>query len=549
MKKSDEVLEHIIIIEVYILLTILAFHKIFILGIDKWVIGDHGDAWHFIWNFWWIKKALLEHRNLFYTNEIFYPTGASLYFHTLTLTDSLLAFPLSFIFDWKIIYNLLVLKSFILSAFFMYLLLKSIAKSVPFSFLGGLYYSFNGYHVSKTIAHLNFLAVEWFPIHFYFLFKLVKSPNFKVNHFILAILTFLFCTFAELSYGYYLAILDSLFIIFFIIKKEPFKLTRRIILVLIISLLFLIAFYFPAIREYYLSSDQYMKRRLSFNTHTFWNYFLPSPFSTLSFLFNDSVIKLYSKTSYVLWFVDIVVSLGPLLFLTVIFIFMINLRRHKFWKRFRFSSIYLFYIISLAIFFYLSLGTTVLGGEILRLLPLYETIGNPSRAAAMVIFLFTLFVFSSLSEITSSKMFPLFLLLIVLFENFPVYNLSFYKVDIPLQLYSIKKEPQNFAILNIPHRGNTQGMFLQTIHEHKIIDGMIARIPRKSLVYVEKVEGLVKEGKIEDSIKILKQIGVKYVIVNRNYHYPYDLSLVNLLSTNETMRIDKEGNVEVYQIL
>jgi len=42
---ADSVLEHIIVLELYTLLTILAFRKLFILGIDNYVIGDHGDAW------------------------------------------------------------------------------------------------------------------------------------------------------------------------------------------------------------------------------------------------------------------------------------------------------------------------------------------------------------------------------------------------------------------------------------------------------------------------------------------------------------------------
>jgi len=45
---ADSLLEHIIVLELYTLLTIIAFHKLFILGIDKYVVGDHGDAWQFI---------------------------------------------------------------------------------------------------------------------------------------------------------------------------------------------------------------------------------------------------------------------------------------------------------------------------------------------------------------------------------------------------------------------------------------------------------------------------------------------------------------------
>jgi hypothetical protein len=57
------------------LLTILAFHKLFILGIDNVLIGDGGDAYHYVWDFWWVKKAILEGKNIFYTDYLFYPYG------------------------------------------------------------------------------------------------------------------------------------------------------------------------------------------------------------------------------------------------------------------------------------------------------------------------------------------------------------------------------------------------------------------------------------------------------------------------------------------
>jgi hypothetical protein len=64
------------------LLTILAFHKLFILGIDKYIIGDFGDPWQSMWNIVIVKENIVRLKSPFYADQIFYPHGASLIFHS-----------------------------------------------------------------------------------------------------------------------------------------------------------------------------------------------------------------------------------------------------------------------------------------------------------------------------------------------------------------------------------------------------------------------------------------------------------------------------------
>ena len=125
---ANSVLEYIIVLQLYTLLTILAFHKLFILGIDNVLIGDGGDAYHYVWDFWWVKKAILEGKNIFYTDYLFYPYGVFLIFHALNLSFSLLSIGFSNFLDGVVIYNLFVLSSFVISGWLMFYLLKNLKR-------------------------------------------------------------------------------------------------------------------------------------------------------------------------------------------------------------------------------------------------------------------------------------------------------------------------------------------------------------------------------------------------------------------------------------
>jgi hypothetical protein len=109
---------------------------------------------------------------------------------------------------------------------------------------------------------------------------------------------------------------------------------------------------------------------------------------------------------------------------------------------------------------------------------------------------------------------------------------------------------QDFTILNIPHIANTQGMYFQTIHQKKIIDGYISRIPLEFKETLKLIEILVSDGKKEELEKLLKQLNVKYIIVNYNYaHQDYDFSLLNILKFIKSIKlIEKSEKLEVYEV-
>jgi hypothetical protein len=167
------------------LLTIFAFHKLFILGIDKVLIGDGGDAYQHIWNFWWVKKAILEGRDIFYTDYLFYPIGSNLYFHSLSLYNSVVAFILNLVLhiDFITIYNLLLLSTFIFSGIISYVIFKHLGANIYLSFALSFAFTFSSFHIIRALGHLDLSTIYLLPPFFYFLIRYdadkIKNSSLK----------------------------------------------------------------------------------------------------------------------------------------------------------------------------------------------------------------------------------------------------------------------------------------------------------------------------------------------------------------------------------
>jgi hypothetical protein len=83
--------------------------------------GGAGDNVSFVWNLWWMRTAVHQHLNPFYTTFIFHPVGVDLTQHTHTALSGVIAatlLPLSAVAAQ----NVLLLVSLFLNAFAAYLL-------------------------------------------------------------------------------------------------------------------------------------------------------------------------------------------------------------------------------------------------------------------------------------------------------------------------------------------------------------------------------------------------------------------------------------------
>jgi hypothetical protein len=142
--------------------------------------GDGFDGWQNYWNLWWVKKALLDlGTNPFFCDYVYYPTGASLYFHTLNIFNGLLTVPIQAIFGLTVAYNFVVVFSFVVGGYGTYLLVYQLGAGSSSrslqgklaAFVAGLVFAFSPYHFAHLLGHMQLVSLEWLPFYVLFTVK------------------------------------------------------------------------------------------------------------------------------------------------------------------------------------------------------------------------------------------------------------------------------------------------------------------------------------------------------------------------------------------
>jgi len=135
-----------------------------------------------------LQGELFQERNILYnmkkgnfihwfiTDLVNYPKGQDLGLkisHSLHLFFSL---PLSVLFGPISAYNILVIITFALNGFMMYLLAKDFFPSKSVAFSSGLFFMFNPYILLKiNMGFLQKITLFWLPLYFLCLFRLLKK--------------------------------------------------------------------------------------------------------------------------------------------------------------------------------------------------------------------------------------------------------------------------------------------------------------------------------------------------------------------------------------
>ncbi|NOZ85313.1 MAG: hypothetical protein GXP49_03435 [Deltaproteobacteria bacterium] len=194
--------------------------------------ADSGDAWQFLFNIWWVKKKLTCGGNLFHTDYVFYPYGANLFLHTLSLFNSLPAALLSFFMDYIQAYNLVLLVHYPLAGFAAYKLFEHVTHDRPASFVSAAFFAFSPFHLCHGACHMQLCAVELLPLALLFLLKTLEEANYRNP-----VWAALFVVLSALSSWYFLVFLFLLFAVFagvgiFRRRKRDRGLLRRLALLL-----------------------------------------------------------------------------------------------------------------------------------------------------------------------------------------------------------------------------------------------------------------------------------------------------------------------------
>lgn len=167
----------------YILLTLaLTYPAVFYL--TDHVIGSYrGDNFHYLWQLWYPAHALFDLRTSPFTDpDVYAPFGFSLIRNQdLSPATVLLFAPVTRVLGEVVTYNLLVLVSFPLTAFGIFLLARELWGSRFGAVLAGVAVGFCSYRVAHAQGHLTIVSTQWIPFVFLYLERTLKRPSLKTG--------------------------------------------------------------------------------------------------------------------------------------------------------------------------------------------------------------------------------------------------------------------------------------------------------------------------------------------------------------------------------
>jgi len=506
----------------YVALTCLFTYPLF-LELGTHHVGDaRGDAKGYLWNYWWTKTALSRGTNPFETDAIFHPIGIGLAFHTLGFLQGVEFIPLSFLVGEVAAANLVVLWTFPASALATYALARAVGAGVAGSVLAGVVFAFCPYRLARLAGHYDLLGTEWIPLYVLALWKLAETERPSIRLVLAAGALAAASGYTASTYLVFLACLTLLFLAF-----RPRAAARAVAVGAVAATLL-----FPMLRQAYVDrtswtyepypgADRYVADLSA--------YFTPSPRqSFLGPIAGHAFDPNLTETTVFAGYLVIAAALAGL-----------ALQR-------RIAGIS-FWLASAAVFFMLSLGTTLRVGGIdtgvplpfalLTRTPVLDELRAPSRFSILTMLSLAVLlalVWSHLARGRSREwLLTLFAGAVLVFEYAALPTPRFPAGISPL--YRELARMEEGTVVEIPgiEQAPVETMYHQTFHRKPIFIGTAARVPREKSEYylgLPLVRPLIdlRKGKIETSPELIARdrdaapmvarfLGLGYFVIDRGY--------------------------------
>ncbi|MEI8345322.1 MAG: hypothetical protein WCG06_04550, partial [Candidatus Omnitrophota bacterium] len=118
------------------------------------LIGPPEDNMQFYWFLWNGHRTLATGGGSFlHTNLMYYPEGASLLYANYYYYGVFLTLVLKPLMSLAAVFNFLVMHSFVLAAFFAFILIRYLSGDFWASLAGGLIFGFNPSHFAHSLHH------------------------------------------------------------------------------------------------------------------------------------------------------------------------------------------------------------------------------------------------------------------------------------------------------------------------------------------------------------------------------------------------------------
>ncbi len=477
----------------YTLLTaIITFPLVFHLG-DR-VIGPiaKGDDDWYIWYLWAFRQSVLGGHDPSYSHLLFslYP---SVQIFAASTLNGLMGIVLQTFMSPLATYNVLMLLSFVLSGFTMYLLATEFIQNRLACFAAGFVFTFTTYHFARATGHLDLAAVQWLPLMVWRVFVFYRRPT-VLNAIWMGIAVALVPLSDIYLAAYFLVPFVLLFVAGKLVTDRRWFTRPRHLLLAGLAMVIAVALTLPWLYSS-LHVDPSLQAEIADKTLTgikglsadALSYVVPSPFSPI---FGSVTTKLYAhmappfglsveEANYLGW-INLAAGLGVLAFLGI------RTRRVVFW------------VVVGVCGFLLSLGPVLhVAGHLQIPLPFYGVIYNwpvlsnlraPTRIAPLVMLPLAMLVAFSVAAlykryVTRRRARVVFLALTVAAMALSLGEHTLYAFPYPTSVIPLPPvyaqmaaDPVPGAVLDLPVDPRGADEYYQTIHHRLLIGGYVERI-------------------------------------------------------------------------
>jgi hypothetical protein len=142
-------------------------------------VEDRQDALLNTWIIAWVGHALITGPFNLFNSNIFYPYANTLAFSETMLPQGIFALPFNLAIENTVLgYNLVLLASFLLAAYGMYLLVFDLTRRRDAAIIAGTVFAFNPYNLGN-LAQVQLLSFGWLPLAIMYLKRVLGKPEGK----------------------------------------------------------------------------------------------------------------------------------------------------------------------------------------------------------------------------------------------------------------------------------------------------------------------------------------------------------------------------------
>lgn len=477
----------------YAITTILmSYPLIFNLG-GHWLASRDADTYVKIWDIWWLQNHAFNEPSLTYTNLQFHPNGLDLSYHSISWTVTVLSWALTSFTDIITAYNLTILVALFSTAYAAYLLARPFVNYGAAAWLAGAIYSFAPYHVAHSGGHPDLVHLASIPLAVLLLHVAITRPSVLAG--LGAALMVGLAGFTSLYIMVFALLTVGPVLIFLLLINRRWsqpKIWQVVIVFGLTSALFLGIRLVPILHDTgALNEAIESKYSADISQTDLMSYVLPSPLNPLFNPFTEELsFRFGSMSSRWPAYLGIVPIALSILALT--------------WKKQR-KTVFLWFSIGL-FFVILSLGpmlrfngtlyeNIVLPARFLSWFPPIRAVGRPDffvLGALLPVAVLAAFGFDRLLIALEGRRGVQIALMIALPGLLLVeyWNGEFPGKSIIVNPFfeQLSQEPDEFAIIELP-MGRTEAkryLFIQTIHQKPIVEGLSARTPTEAYQYIHK---------------------------------------------------------------